>query len=42
MNYCLTCHKELEGNANYHESCLTAFWQEDTPVLELDYELSQI
>ncbi|WP_236977357.1 HipA domain-containing protein [Membranihabitans maritimus] len=42
MNYCLACNKELEGSERYHESCLQAFWQEDTPVRELDYELSQI
>lgn len=42
MSYCLACHKELKGNSKYHESCLKAFWQEDTPVLELDYELSKI
>ncbi|RBP32797.1 serine/threonine-protein kinase HipA [Oceanihabitans sediminis] len=43
MNYCLACHKKLEdGNINYHQNCLTAFWQEDTPVLKLEYEMSQI
>ena len=43
MNYCLACHKKLEnGETNYHQNCLTAFWQEDTPVLQFDYELSQI
>ena len=43
MNYCLACHKKLEdGETNYHQNCLTAFWQEDTPVLQLEYELSQI
>ena len=42
MNYCLACNKALEGNVKYHESCLKAFWQEDTPVLELAYELSKI
>ncbi len=42
MNYCLACNKVLEGDAKYHDSCLKAFWQEDTPVLELDYELSKI
>ncbi|XMO86754.1 HipA domain-containing protein [Algibacter sp. AS12] len=43
MNYCLACHKSLEnGEIHYHQNCLAAFWQEDTPVLELDYELSQI
>ncbi|RXG21691.1 serine/threonine-protein kinase HipA [Leeuwenhoekiella marinoflava DSM 3653] len=42
MKYCLACNKELEGNLKYHESCLKAFWQEDTAVLQLDYELSKI
>lgn len=42
MNYCLACNKKLEDNFKYHESCLKAFWKEDTPVLELDYELSKI
>lgn len=43
MNYCLACHKRLEvGEISYHKNCLKAFWQEDTPVLELDYEVSQI
>lgn len=42
MKHCLACNKELDGNSNYHESCLKAFWQEDTPVLQLDYKLSQI
>ncbi|MDX1774176.1 HipA domain-containing protein [Oceanihabitans sediminis] len=42
MNYCLACNKALEGDAKYHDGCLKAFWQEDTPVLELDYELSKI
>ena len=43
MKYCLACHKRLEdGEISYHENCLKEFWQEDTPVLKLDYELSQI
>ncbi|MDO7172613.1 HipA domain-containing protein [Mariniflexile sp. AS56] len=43
MNYCLACHKELnKGDTYYHQNCLADFWQEDAPVLELDYELSQI
>ncbi|MEL0649900.1 HipA domain-containing protein [Algibacter sp. TI.3.09] len=43
MKYCLACHKKLnKGDNNYHPKCLAHFWQEDTPVLELDYELSQI
>ncbi|WP_431158121.1 HipA domain-containing protein [Winogradskyella poriferorum] len=43
MNDCLACHKKLgDGEINYHKNCLTAFWQEDTPVLQLEYEMSQI
>lgn len=43
MNYCLACHKKLEdGETNYHHNCLTAFWQEDTPVLKLEFEMSII
>ena len=43
MKYCLACHKKLnKGDNNYHQKCLADFWQEDTPVLALDYELSQI
>lgn len=42
MNYCLACNKKLKDNLKYHESCLKAFWQEDIPVIELDYELSKI
>lgn len=43
MNYCLACHKKLvDGDLNYHQNCLTAFWQEDTPVQKLEVELSQI
>ncbi len=43
MSNCLACHKILEaGETNYHAQCLANFWQEDTPVFQLDYELSQI
>ncbi|MFB9056503.1 HipA domain-containing protein [Mariniflexile ostreae] len=43
MTYCLACHKELnKGDTYYHQNCLVDFWQEDPPVLELDYKLSQI
>lgn len=43
MRYCLACHNELnKGDKFYHQKCLADFWQEDTSVLELDYELSQI
>ncbi|WP_036379634.1 HipA domain-containing protein [Muricauda sp. MAR_2010_75] len=43
MSNCLACQKPVfpEGSL-YHPDCLKAFWQNDTPVLELDYELSQI
>ena len=43
MSNCLACHKTLEdGTQKYHAQCLTDFCKEDTPVLQLDYELSQI
>ncbi len=43
MNSCLACHTTLESDEKkYHAQCLADFWQEDTPVLQLDYELSQI
>jgi len=43
MKYCLACHKKLKnGDKNYHQKCLSDFWQKDTPVLKLEYELSQI
>lgn len=43
MRYCLACHKELQnGEELYHEECLKTFWEEDTPVLQLDYDLTQI
>jgi serine/threonine-protein kinase HipA len=43
MSNCLACHKTLEAaEQNYHAQCLADFWQEDTPVLRLDYKLSQI
>lgn len=43
MKYCLACLRELsENDIKYHQNCLASFWQEDTPVLELHYELSQI
>lgn len=43
MSNCLACQKPLStGDELYHPECLKAFWQEDTPVLQLDYELSQI
>lgn len=42
MNYFLAYNTALEGNAKYYESYQKAFWQEDTPVHRLDYELSKI
>ena len=43
MKNCLACHKALnKGDKHYHQKCLVDFWQEDSPVLELDYHLSQI
>lgn len=43
MKNCLACQKPLEaGEQNYHAKCLADFWKEDTPVLQLDYELAQI
>jgi len=43
MSNCLACQHPLStGDVSYHPDCLKAFWQEDTPVLQLDYELSQI
>ncbi len=43
MSNCLACHKKLDsGDIQYHPACLAAFWKQDTPVLKLDYEISQI
>lgn len=43
MTNCLACHKVHTPNEqNYHWQCLADFWQDDTPVLRLDYGLSQI
>lgn len=43
MSNCLACQKPLSSEEElYHPDCLKAFWQEDIPVFELDYELSQI
>lgn len=43
MSKCLACHKELHSaDMQYHPACLDAFWGNDTPVLQLDYNLSQI
>lgn len=43
MNNCLACHKPLSRkDVQYHSRCLVAFWGSDPPVLQLDYEISQI
>ena len=43
MSNCLACHKKLDsGDIQYHPACLAAFWKQDTPVLQLNYEISQI
>ncbi|RKN79797.1 HipA domain-containing protein [Ulvibacterium marinum] len=43
MSNCLACQKPLSPEDElYHPDCLKAFWQEDEPVFQLDYELSQI
>ncbi|MGF1558788.1 MAG: HipA domain-containing protein [Flavobacteriaceae bacterium] len=43
MSNCLACQKQLSSEEDlYHPDCLKFFWQEDTPQLALDYELSQI
>lgn len=43
MKRCLACLKLIEnGEFNYHANCLSNFWQDETPVLKLEYELSEI
>lgn len=43
MKNCLACLQPLEKNEiNYHSRCLAAFWQKDTPVLQLDYSLLEL
>ena len=43
MGSCLACHKPLaSGNHQYHPACLARFWESDTPVFQLDYDVSQI
>jgi len=43
MSSCLACHKPLtSGDIQYHPTCLVAFWESDTPILQLDYDVSQI
>ena len=43
MKNCLACLKPLESDKNnYHSKCLKDFWQNDTPVLQLGYSLSEL
>lgn len=43
MSSCLACHKPLaSGDHQYHSACLAHFWESDTPVFQLDYDISQI
>ena len=40
---CLACHKTIDGDKRqYHEACLKAFWQENEPVTQLEYAMSDI
>ncbi|QXP79807.1 MULTISPECIES: HipA domain-containing protein [Winogradskyella] len=40
---CLACHQPItENNNQYHEACLKEFWQENKPVIQLDYAMSEI
>ncbi|MEW4922935.1 HipA domain-containing protein [Algibacter sp. 2305UL17-15] len=43
MSSCLACHKPLaSGDHRYHPACLVRFWEKDTPVFQLEYDISQI
>ncbi|MDT0689959.1 HipA domain-containing protein [Salegentibacter sp. F188] len=43
MKNCLACLQPLHRDeTNYHPACLADFWQQDTPVLQLDYSLSDL
>jgi serine/threonine-protein kinase HipA len=43
MGSCLACHKPFaSGDHQYHPACLARFWESDTPVFQLDYDVSQI
>ncbi len=43
MKNCLACLQPLgKDGINYHPKCLAEFWLEDTPVLQLDYALSDL
>ena len=40
---CLACHKTIDENTSpYHEACLKSFWQENEPVTQLEYAMSDI
>ncbi len=40
---CLACHKTIDENTSpYHEACLKEFWQENEPVIQLEYAMSEI
>lgn len=43
MNNCLACLQPLpKDNLHYHLGCLADFWQENNPVLQFDYALSEL
>ncbi|CAN5227138.1 HipA domain-containing protein [soil metagenome] len=43
MKKCLSCLQPLgKDEIYYHPKCLADFWQEDGPVLQLDYSLSEL
>ena len=43
MKNCLACLQPLEKNEiNCHPKCLADFWQNDTPVLKLDYSILEL
>jgi len=40
---CLACHKAINnGTTMYHDACLKEFWQDNEPVLQLEYGMSEI
>ncbi len=43
MKNCLACLLPLDNiGTDYHEQCLKDFWQTDTPVLQLDYSITEL
>lgn len=43
MKNCLACLHPLKKNEiNYHPKCLADFWQNNTPVLKLDYSILEL